>query len=40
VRIEPVIDRRYSLEEVPEAVSYVEQGHSRGKVLIGIDDAR
>lgn len=34
--IRPVIDRRYSLEEVPEALRYLEQGHARGKVVITV----
>ncbi|GBF37584.1 NAD(P)-dependent alcohol dehydrogenase [Leptospira johnsonii] len=33
-KIKSVIDRRYSLEEVPEAIHYVEQGHANGKVII------
>jgi len=36
-RVTPVIDRRYSLSEVPDAVRYLEQGHARGKVIIDID---
>lgn len=32
--LKSVIDRRYSLKDVPEAISYVEQGHARGKVVI------
>lgn len=35
-RLKPVIDRTYALEEVAEAVRYVERGHARGKVLIRI----
>ena len=35
-RVTPVIDRRYSLREVPEAVHYLEQGHARGKVIIEV----
>jgi NADPH:quinone reductase-like Zn-dependent oxidoreductase len=35
-RITPVIDRRYSLIEAPEAVLYLEEGHARGKVIIDI----
>jgi NADPH:quinone reductase-like Zn-dependent oxidoreductase len=31
-----VIDRTYSLNEVPEAHRYIEQGHARGKVIIKI----
>jgi NADPH:quinone reductase-like Zn-dependent oxidoreductase len=32
--IKPVIDRTYSLAEVPEAIRYLEDGHARGKVVI------
>jgi len=35
-KIAPVIDRRYPLAEVPEAIRYVEQGHARGKVVITV----
>jgi NADPH:quinone reductase-like Zn-dependent oxidoreductase len=34
--IKPVIDRHYSLAEVPAAISYIEQGRARGKVIIDI----
>lgn len=37
-KIKPLIDRRYSLREVPEAVRYLEEGHARGKVVININD--
>ena len=30
----PVIDRRYSLDEVADALAYVNDGRARGKVLI------
>jgi NADPH:quinone reductase-like Zn-dependent oxidoreductase len=33
-KVTPVIDRRYSLSEVPEAIRYLEEGHARGKVII------
>jgi NADPH:quinone reductase-like Zn-dependent oxidoreductase len=33
-KIKPVIDRRYSLGEVPQAIRYLEEGHARGKVVI------
>ncbi len=36
-KVKPVIDRRYRLSEVPAAVSYLEEGHARGKVIIHID---
>jgi len=35
--IVPVIDRRYALSEVPEAIRYSEQGHARGKIIINVD---
>ncbi len=34
--VSPVIDRRYPLSEVPDAIRYVEDGHARGKVIITI----
>lgn len=36
----PVIDRRYPLGEVPEALRYLEEGHARGKVVITMEPAR
>jgi NADPH:quinone reductase-like Zn-dependent oxidoreductase len=36
-KITPVIDRLYSLSEAAEAVSYLEEGHARGKVVIDFD---
>lgn len=35
-KVAPVIDRRYSLSEVPEALRYLEEGHARGKVVITV----
>ena len=35
-KVKPVIDRRYALREVPEAIRYVEQGHARGKVVVTV----
>jgi NADPH:quinone reductase-like Zn-dependent oxidoreductase len=32
--IKPVIDRRYTLDKTAEAMSYLSQGHSTGKVII------
>ncbi len=32
--VRPVIDRRFALSEVSSAVSYVEDGHARGKVVV------
>jgi NADPH:quinone reductase-like Zn-dependent oxidoreductase len=33
----PVIDRRYPLREVPEAIRYLEAGHAKGKVVITME---
>jgi NADPH:quinone reductase-like Zn-dependent oxidoreductase len=30
----PVIDRRFTLDQVVAALTYVHEGHARGKVLI------
>lgn len=35
--LKPVIDRRYPLAQAGEAIRYVEQAHSRGKVLVAIE---
>src|SRR5687768_607093 len=39
-KLKPVIDRRYSLDEVVEALRWVEDGHARGKVIISMDEPR
>ena len=36
-KLKPVIDRTYKLDQVPDAIRYVEQGHARGKVVITVD---
>lgn len=33
----PVIDRRYSLSEVPAAIAYSEEGHARGKIIVSVN---
>jgi NADPH:quinone reductase-like Zn-dependent oxidoreductase len=35
-QVRPVIDRRYRLTEVPEAIRYLETMHARGKVVIAV----
>jgi len=35
-KITPVIERRYTLREVPEAIRHVEEGHARGKVIVTV----
>jgi len=37
-RVIPVIDRQYSLSEVPEALRYVADGRAKGKVVISLED--
>ncbi len=34
--LKTIIDRRYSLEQVPEAIDYSESGRARGKIIINI----
>jgi NADPH:quinone reductase-like Zn-dependent oxidoreductase len=33
-KVVPVIDRRYPLSKVPEALQYLFEGHAQGKVVI------
>ena len=35
-KVKPVIDRRYALSEVPEALRYLEEGHAQGKIVITV----
>lgn len=34
--VKPIIDRRYSLAQVPEAIRYLGEGHSKGKLVITV----
>jgi NADPH:quinone reductase-like Zn-dependent oxidoreductase len=36
-KVKSVIDRRYPLSEVPEALRYVGEGRAKGKVVITVD---
>jgi NADPH:quinone reductase-like Zn-dependent oxidoreductase len=35
-KIKPFIDKRYSLNEVADALWYLKRGHARGKVVISV----
>ena len=35
-KVRAVIDRRYPLAEVPEAIRFLGWGHARGKVVITV----
>ena len=37
-QIVPIIDRRYSLNEVPDALRYVTEGRAKGKVVISLEN--
>ena len=37
-KVVPVIDRRYTLSEVPEAIGYLGEGRVKGKVVITVED--
>ncbi len=39
-KIAPVIDRRYPLSEVAEAIRYREEGHAQGKVVITVEHSQ
>jgi NADPH:quinone reductase-like Zn-dependent oxidoreductase len=36
-KLKPVIDRTYKLDQGPEAIRYLEEGHARGKVIITVE---
>ena len=36
-KLKPVIDRTYKLDQVADAIRYLEQGHARGKVVITVE---
>ncbi len=36
-KVVPVIDRRYPLSEVPEALRYLGEGHAKGKVVVTVE---
>jgi NADPH:quinone reductase-like Zn-dependent oxidoreductase len=36
-KVTPVIDRTYTLNQIPEALRYLEEGHARGKVVVSLE---
>ena len=36
-KVKSIIDRRYQLSDVAEAIRYLEEGHARGKVVITVE---
>ena len=36
-RVVPVIDRRYSLGDVPTVLRYLGAGHAKGKLVMTVD---
>ena len=37
-KLKPVIDRRYKLEALAQALRYLEEGHAQGKIVIQVQD--
>jgi NADPH:quinone reductase-like Zn-dependent oxidoreductase len=35
-KVTPVIDRRYPLNQVPDAFRYLTEGHARGKIVVAV----
>ena len=35
-KVIPVIDKRYALHDVPEALRYLGEGHAKGKLVITV----
>jgi NADPH:quinone reductase-like Zn-dependent oxidoreductase len=38
-KIKTVIDRRYTLEQIPEAHSYVDKGQKTGNIVINVEES-
>ncbi len=36
-KVKPVIERRYPLSDVRQAVQYLEEGHARGKIIVTVN---
>ncbi|MBM3935479.1 MAG: NAD(P)-dependent alcohol dehydrogenase [SAR202 cluster bacterium] len=38
-KVKPVIVKRYTLAQVPDAIRYLEEGHAQGKAVIAVEEA-
>jgi NADPH:quinone reductase-like Zn-dependent oxidoreductase len=36
-KVKPVIDKRYALQDAPEALRYLGEGHAKGKIVITVE---
>ena len=36
-KVVPVVDRRYELRDLPDALRYQGEGHARGKVVVAVE---
>ena len=39
-KIVPVIERRYPLSQVADAIRYLEEGHAQGKLVVTLEDGK
>ena len=39
-KVKPIIDRYYALDQVADALRYLEEGHARGKIVINLEHNR
>jgi NADPH:quinone reductase-like Zn-dependent oxidoreductase len=35
-KVKPVIDRRYELSEIADALRYLGEGHAQGKIVLAV----
>ncbi|MEH7226812.1 NAD(P)-dependent alcohol dehydrogenase [Bacillus sp. JJ1566] len=38
-KLVPIIDKRYSLSQVPDAIRYLGEGHAKGKVVVCVENS-
>jgi len=37
-KVKPVVERRYELSEVADALRYMGEGHAQGKLVVNVSD--